>query len=57
LDAGFFVTEGEGSRDLRLLRETLPVLDGCGEVSYLGEVCFLEGGERLALALFGEIVS
>jgi hypothetical protein len=27
LEAGFFVTEGDGRRDFRLLRETLLVLD------------------------------
>lgn len=60
VEAGFLAAEGEGSRDFRLLRLTLPVLDYCcfGEVSLGFGDCFpVCGGESLALDLAGERVS
>lgn len=53
--AGFLTTDGEGKRDLRLLRVTFPGL--MEEVSPALGDSLPVGGESLALDLVGESVS
>lgn len=53
--AGFLTTEGDGKRDLRLLRFTFPGL--LGELSPALGDCLPVGGDSLALDLFSESVS